>query len=51
MATLLRDPRVIEYDVLAIQEPWKNPFMSTTHHLVKDIFHLCYPEINKEDGP
>ncbi|KIV98429.1 uncharacterized protein PV09_09750 [Verruconis gallopava] len=51
MATLLRDPRVIEYDVLAIQELWKNPFMSTTHHPVKDIFQLCYPEINKEDGP
>jgi ribonuclease HI len=51
MATLLRDPRVIEYDVLAIQEPWKNPFMSTTHHPAKDIFHLCYPDVDEEKGP
>jgi len=50
MATLLRDPRVAEYDVLAIQEPWRNPFMSTTHHPAKDIFHLCYPD-GDEEGP
>jgi hypothetical protein len=25
MATLLRDPRVMEFDILAIQEPWANP--------------------------
>jgi exonuclease III len=50
MATLLRDPRVMEYDILAIQEPWKNPFMSTTHHPAKDRFHLCYPAAI-ENGP
>lgn len=27
MATLLRDPNVQEYDILAIQEPWRNPFI------------------------
>ncbi|ROT39081.1 hypothetical protein SODALDRAFT_332514 [Sodiomyces alkalinus F11] len=43
MATLLRDPRIDNYDILAIQEPWKNPFNDTTHHPVKDRFHLCYP--------
>src|SRR5688572_1018778 len=43
MASLLRDPRVHEYDVLAIQELWKNPFAATTHHPAKDRFHLCYP--------
>lgn len=42
MATLLRDLRVMEYDVLAIQEPWRNPLMSTTHHPAKAHFHLCY---------
>ncbi len=31
------------FDIIAIQEPWVNPFMSTTHHPAKDIFHLCYP--------
>ena len=43
MATLLRDERVLEYDIIAIQEPWRNPFMTTTHHPAKDLFHLCYP--------
>jgi hypothetical protein len=51
MATLLRDPRVAKYDILAVQEPWRNPFISTTHHPAKDIFHLCYPEIGEEEGP
>ena len=43
MATLLRDPKVMDYDILAVQEPWRNPFMSTTHHPAKAQFHLCYP--------
>ncbi|KAJ6436234.1 reverse transcriptase [Purpureocillium lavendulum] len=43
MATLLRDPRIREYDILAIQEPWKNAFSETTHHPAKALFHLCYP--------
>lgn len=51
MASLLRDARVAEYDILAIQEPWRNPFMETTHHPAKDIFHLCYPTGNEEEGP
>jgi hypothetical protein len=42
MAALLRDSRVMEYDILVIQEPWRNPFMSTTHHLAKAHFNLCY---------
>jgi ribonuclease HI len=50
MATLLRDPRVHEYDIVAIQEPWWNPFADTTHHPAKDIFHLCYPK-EEEEGP
>lgn len=50
MATLLRDPRVMDYDILAIQEPWRNPSMSTTHHPAKAQFHLCYPAVI-EGGP
>jgi hypothetical protein len=50
MATLLRDPKINNYDILAIQEPWKNPFSETTHHPAKDQFHLCYPTLEKE-GP
>jgi hypothetical protein len=44
MATLFRDPRTAEFDVLAIQEPWRNLFMAITHYSAKDRFHLCYPE-------
>ena len=51
MATLLRDPRIHEYDILAIQEPWRNPYMATTHHPAKDVFHLCYPATADEEGP
>ena len=47
MATLLRDPKTLSYDILAIQEPWRNPFLSTTHSPIKDSFHLCYP---RDDG-
>ncbi|KAI7698384.1 hypothetical protein KC353_g17003 [Hortaea werneckii] len=50
MATLLRDSSVMEYDILAIQEPWRNPFLSTIHHPAKDRFHLCYPAA-VENGP
>ena len=48
MATLLRDPRVLEYDILAIQEPWRNPYVATTHHPARQAFHLCYPEATSE---
>src|SRR3569833_1523001 len=47
MATLLRDPKTLSYDILAIQEPWRNPFLSTTHSPIKDSFHLCFP---RDDG-
>src|SRR5437016_13251316 len=44
MAPIFRDPRITEYDILSIQEPWRNPFSATTHHPLKDCFHLVYPE-------
>ncbi len=44
MASLLRDPAVWEYDVITLQEPWHNPHVATTHHPVKDRFHLFYPQ-------
>lgn len=50
MATFLCDPRINDYDIIAIQELWRNPFSTTTHHLAKDQFHLCYPT-NEEEGP
>ncbi|KAL4412137.1 reverse transcriptase [Colletotrichum abscissum] len=49
MATLLRDPNIDNYDIIAIQEPWRNPYSATTHHPAKDRFHLCYPS-SEENG-
>jgi hypothetical protein len=43
MATLLRDPRIQEYDILAIQEPWRNPFISTTHNPITHSFISASP--------
>ncbi len=42
LASLFRNPRVLEYDVLAIQEPWRNPFINTTYHPLKTHFQLAY---------
>ena len=48
MASLPQDPRIHEFDILATQEPWKNPFTATTHHPAEDEFHLCYPPGDEE---
>src|SRR4051795_1816032 len=48
MATLLRDPKIQEYDILALQEPWRNPFISTTHNPITHSFHLCFPNDSRE---
>lgn len=40
MATLLRDVETFKHSVLAIQEPWTNPFTPTTHHPIRDRFDL-----------
>ncbi|KAJ9137654.1 Endonuclease/exonuclease/phosphatase [Pleurostoma richardsiae] len=42
LASLFRNPRVLEYDILAIQEPWRNPFINTTYHPLKTHFQLTY---------
>ncbi len=49
MASLLRDPSIREYDILAIQEPWRNPFMSTTHNPIPEYFHLHFPKDTREE--
>jgi hypothetical protein len=48
MATLLRDPKIQEYDILALQEPWRNPFLPTTHNPISHSFHLCFPQGSRE---
>jgi hypothetical protein len=42
MAPLLRDPAVLELDIIAIREPWRNPHQNTTHNAAADHFHLVY---------
>ena len=44
MGPLLADDRALEYDIIALQEPWKNPFQGTTYHPVRDRFDLLYME-------
>jgi ribonuclease HI len=44
MAPLLRDPAIQKFIILAIQEPWRNPFSNTTHHPISDTYHLIYPD-------
>ena len=40
--SLFQKPKVLEYDVLAIQEPWRNPFIATSYHPLKAHFQLTY---------
>jgi ribonuclease HI len=42
LASLFQNRRVLEYDVLAIQEPWRNPFTTTSYHPLKAHFQLTY---------
>jgi len=42
MAPLLADENTWEYDIIAIQEPWRNKFQTTTYHPIKDRFDLVY---------
>ncbi len=46
MASLLRDPHIKSYDILAIQEPEQNNFMPTKHHHLKDSFRMYYPRLD-----
>jgi hypothetical protein len=43
MAPLLADHHISEFIVLAVQEPWQNPHMHTTHNPSNSSFHLFYP--------
>lgn len=42
LASLFQDPGVLEYDILAIQEPWRNPYVYTSYHPLKTHFQLAY---------
>jgi exonuclease III len=43
LVPLLRDTSVQDFDVLAVQEPWRNPFMNTSYNPSTSTFHLSYP--------
>ena len=42
LASLFQQSEIRDYDILAIQEPWRNPFTNTTYHPLKADFHLLY---------
>jgi hypothetical protein len=53
MAPLLADPHISEFSVIAVQEPWQNPRVLTTHNLSNLTFLLFYPpsaEASVRDG-
>lgn len=43
MADFLRNPQVLELEVIAIQDPWRNPWQDTTHYPAKATHHLVHP--------
>ena len=44
MMPLFDDPQTLLFDVIAIQEPWRNSEFLTTYHPHKDLFYLAYLE-------
>jgi endonuclease/exonuclease/phosphatase family metal-dependent hydrolase len=44
MAQFLRDPVVLQAEVIAIQEPWRNLFKDDTHHPEKQTHELVWPQ-------
>jgi hypothetical protein len=42
MAQFLRKEEVISADIIAIQEPWENPFQDNTYYPLKQTYELLY---------
>jgi hypothetical protein len=53
MAPLLRDPKIAEYTIIAIQEPWLNPYQNTTHYPTEAarLFKLAWPKTPADQRP
>ncbi|EJP61115.1 pol-like protein [Beauveria bassiana ARSEF 2860] len=60
LASLFQNRRIAEYDIIAIQEPWRNHFINTSYHPLKTHFQLMYLDnpatraclyINKRTSP
>jgi hypothetical protein len=50
MAQFLRDPEFLKAVIIAIQEPWDNPYTDTTHHPAKATHQLLYPDSQETGG-
>jgi exonuclease III len=49
MADFLSKPGVQSADIIAVQEPWENPYNDTTYHPLKQTHELLFPS-NSETG-
>ena len=47
MIPLFQNDNILNIDIIAIQEPWRNTRDITIYHPRKNAFHLLYPETNK----
>ena len=47
MVPLFQNESILNIDIIALQEPWRNTRDQTTYHPRKDAFHLIYPESDK----
>lgn len=43
MAPLFANPALLKFDIIALQEPWRNPYSYTTYHPLKSHYTLIYP--------
>jgi hypothetical protein len=43
MIPLFDNPALLKFDIIALQEPWRNPYSFTTYHPLKDRYTLIYP--------
>ncbi len=50
MAQFLREEEVVSADIIAIQEPWENPYQNNTHHPLKQTHELLYPAASETGG-
>ncbi|PLB41694.1 Endonuclease/exonuclease/phosphatase [Aspergillus candidus] len=50
MATFLLDPKVLQADIIAVQEPWANPMTETTHQPARQSHQLLYPKRKDHGG-
>ena len=51
-AITLREESALAHDIIAVQEPWSNPFQATSHNPQKQGYNLVWPsnEIPQETG-